>query len=249
MPATRTGTQTQPTRTSQHAWQQAQDAAAADRARRKYSLGAVHDHVALAAAEIAPRFHIGTVLGWGERTTPDSDHPKGLALDFMCHGNRGTRLADYVLANGKRLGVTYVIYQQRINSLDGKGWDPMEDRGSPTANHMDHVHVSFALRPGDADVVGSGTGAGIRGAGPGPGAGGGGTSSADLADSLQKVAITGLFLVAGVGLVVLGVQRATAPAVKAAQGAVTDAATKAASLAGPEGKAAATAMKATKGSK
>ncbi|MCV7097646.1 hypothetical protein H7H99_21600, partial [Mycobacterium kubicae] len=39
------------------------------------------------------------------------------------------------------LGVTYVIWQQRYN--DGNGWSTMENRGSPTANHMDHVHVSF----------------------------------------------------------------------------------------------------------
>ena len=26
---------------------------------------------------------------------------------------------------------------------DGSGWDPMEDRGSITENHFDHVHVSF----------------------------------------------------------------------------------------------------------
>lgn len=243
MPATRTGSEAQPSQSTERQWQQAQDAAGADRARRKYSLGAVKDHVALAAAEIAPRFHIGTVLGWGERTTPDSDHPKGLALDFMCSGVKGTRLADYVLANGKRLGVTYVIYQQRINSLDGQGWDPMEDRGSPTANHMDHVHVSFALRPGDANVTG--TGLGLRGgSGAGPAAS---ASSADLQQSMQKVAITGLFIVAGAGLVVLGLSRTAAPAVKAAQESATDAATKAASMAGPEGKAAATAMKLGKG--
>ena len=50
-------------------------------------------------------------------------------------------LADYVLANRKAFGVTYVIWRQRYN--DGSGFSPMEDRGSPTANHMDHVHVSF----------------------------------------------------------------------------------------------------------
>ena len=53
----------------------------------------------------------------------------------------GNALADYVLANRKAFGVTYVIWRQRYN--DGSGFTPMEDRGSPTANHMDHVHVSF----------------------------------------------------------------------------------------------------------
>ena len=69
------------------------------------------------------------------------DHPAGLALDFMVDTATGNALADYVLANRKAFGVTYVIWRQRIN--DGSGFKPMEDRGSPTANHMDHVHVSF----------------------------------------------------------------------------------------------------------
>jgi hypothetical protein len=34
-----------------------------------------------------------------------------------------------------------VIWRQRINS--GTGWRAMEDRGSITQNHYDHVHVSF----------------------------------------------------------------------------------------------------------
>jgi hypothetical protein len=69
------------------------------------------------------------------------EHPLGLALDFMVDTAKGNALADYVLANRKAFGVTYVIWRQRYN--DGSGWDPMEDRGSITANHYDHVHVSF----------------------------------------------------------------------------------------------------------
>jgi hypothetical protein len=53
----------------------------------------------------------------------------------------GDAIAACALENMKALGVTYVIYQQRID--DGSGWRVMEDRGSPTANHEDHVHVSF----------------------------------------------------------------------------------------------------------
>jgi len=72
-----------------------------------------------------------------------SDHPAGLALDFMTRANvaLGRQLADYVVAHRAELHVSYVIYRQRINL--GSGWKAMEDRGSPTANHMDHVHVSF----------------------------------------------------------------------------------------------------------
>lgn len=80
---------------------------------------------------------IGGAVGRG-----DGDHGAGLALDFMTPDPaRGDAIADFVLARKQRFGVTYVIWQQRYN--DGSGWSYMEDRGSPTANHYDHVHVSF----------------------------------------------------------------------------------------------------------
>lgn len=97
--------------------------------------------VAMAGNYLKTLFSIGNVggrsgrSGWG-------DHPRGLALDFMTNSTAtGNALADFVLAHRQQLGVTYVIYRQRYN--DGHGWSMMENRGSPTANHMDHVHVSF----------------------------------------------------------------------------------------------------------
>jgi hypothetical protein len=85
-------------------------------------------------------FPVNSVLGRGPRTGT-SDHPSGLALDFMVDTPTGNALADFVLANRARLGVKYVIWRQRYN--DGTGWSMMEDRGGVTANHYDHVHVSF----------------------------------------------------------------------------------------------------------
>lgn len=39
--------------------------------------------------------------------------------------------------------IGYVIYKQKIASArDNWAWRPMEDRGSNTENHLDHVHVS-----------------------------------------------------------------------------------------------------------
>jgi hypothetical protein len=70
-----------------------------------------------------------------------SDHPGGLAVDFMVDRATGDRLADCALANMDALGVKYVIWKQRINH--GNGWKGMEDRGGATANHFDHVHISF----------------------------------------------------------------------------------------------------------
>ena len=53
----------------------------------------------------------------------------------------GNEVADYALAHLTEHGITYVIWMQRINL--GDGWKAMEDRGSITQNHYDHVHVSF----------------------------------------------------------------------------------------------------------
>lgn len=53
----------------------------------------------------------------------------------------GNEVAQLALDHQPDYAIWYVIWRQRYN--DGSGWDPMEDRGSITANHYDHVHVSF----------------------------------------------------------------------------------------------------------
>jgi hypothetical protein len=53
-------------------------------------------------------------------------------------------LADYCAANLRNLGLKYVIWKQRINSGDSRGWRAMADRGGITANHYDHVHITFS---------------------------------------------------------------------------------------------------------
>jgi uncharacterized protein YraI len=80
----------------------------------------------------------GTLRGGG------GDHPLGKAVDIMVSGDTGWDIADFVRANASVLGVTYVIYAQHIWSVErsGEGWRAMENRGSVTANHFDHVHVS-----------------------------------------------------------------------------------------------------------
>lgn len=74
----------------------------------------------------------------------DGEHSQGLALDVMVSGARGWEVAEFVRDHSAELGVAYVIFDQRIWSTDraGEGWRPMEDRGSATANHVDHVHVT-----------------------------------------------------------------------------------------------------------
>ncbi|WP_326834538.1 hypothetical protein VSH64_06375 [Amycolatopsis rhabdoformis] len=104
------------------------------------TLAGAQANAAQVGNHILTKFKVSSVGGRAGRAGA-SDHPAGLALDFMVDTTTGNALAAYVLAHQSQFGVTYVIWRQRYN--DGSGWDPMEDRGSPTANHFDHVHVSF----------------------------------------------------------------------------------------------------------
>ncbi|MUL42926.1 hypothetical protein FZ103_17425 [Streptomonospora sp. PA3] len=97
------------------------------------------------------------------------DHGTGMACDFMTNvaGSSGTarqnavgfELSRWLMRNHQRMGVKYVIWHQRIweptdgdpvcvdetdaDSFAQSCWHLMEDRGSNTQNHYDHVHVSF----------------------------------------------------------------------------------------------------------
>ncbi|MEV5830421.1 hypothetical protein AB0L25_33135 [Spirillospora sp. NPDC052242] len=81
------------------------------------------------------------------------DHGSGHACDFMestggqmpsaSASAHGDQVAQYLIDNASRLGIKYIIWKQRIwDSRSGGGWSQMEDRGSVTQNHYDHVHVS-----------------------------------------------------------------------------------------------------------
>lgn len=80
----------------------------------------------------------GTLRGGG------GDHPLGRAVDISVSGALGWEVANFVRANAGELGVSYVIFSQKIWSVErgGEGWRGMSNRGSATANHYDHVHVS-----------------------------------------------------------------------------------------------------------
>lgn len=74
----------------------------------------------------------------------DGEHAQGLAVDIMVSGDRGWEVAEFIREYYSELGVSYLIYSQQIWSVErsGEGWRSMEDRGSSTANHYDHVHVT-----------------------------------------------------------------------------------------------------------
>lgn len=73
------------------------------------------------------------------------DHGSGRAVDFMVYSDAalGNQIADYSISNMAANGISYVIWQQQIYGDGNQQWVGMEDRGSITANHYDHVHVSF----------------------------------------------------------------------------------------------------------
>ena len=62
----------------------------------------------------------------------------------MVSGATGWAIADFLRANYGSFGIEYIIYSQKIWSVErgGEGWRGMSDRGSVTANHYDHVHVT-----------------------------------------------------------------------------------------------------------
>jgi hypothetical protein len=132
--------------------ERAEQDAAADRAARVTSCGASGDYGGVASTvqtvgnALECVFPGHELLGVGSRGNT-SDHPGGYALDVMTRS--GDQIADCVLENRGALGVSYVIWNQQINT--GSGWEDMEDRGGDTANHRDHVHISFE-RGGDPDV-------------------------------------------------------------------------------------------------
>ena len=85
-----------------------------------------------------------SVTSYGGTRGGGGNHGTGHALDIMVSGSSGDAIAAYVRAHAAQLGVTEVIWEQRIWTTQraGDGWRWMSDRGSATANHYDHVHVS-----------------------------------------------------------------------------------------------------------
>ncbi|HEU4998541.1 MAG TPA: hypothetical protein VFT68_06310, partial [Lapillicoccus sp.] len=94
-----------------------------------------------------------SVTGWGGTRGTGDNHGTGRALDIMIpNSSVGQAIANYVRANAKALGVSEVIWAQHIWTVQrsGEGWRAMSDRGSATANHYDHVHVSVYGSSGTA---------------------------------------------------------------------------------------------------
>lgn len=86
-----------------------------------------------------------TIGGTRSSAVDPDGHPSGNALDYMVLSDTalGNALVQFHIDNWDSLGVEYVIYQQRIKYSANGAWEAMPNRGSATANHMDHVHVNY----------------------------------------------------------------------------------------------------------
>lgn len=100
-------------------------------------------HVAQFKNEVANAFGITSFSNY--RPGDGGDHGQGLAVDFMVPigSTLGDQVAQYAISQIGSSNISYVIWNQQIYGDWNMAWEMMEDRGSVTANHMDHVHVSF----------------------------------------------------------------------------------------------------------
>ena len=118
-----------------------------------YNLGQVKPQLTQLVNVLGPMFDIKTVGGYRDSATDPNGHPAGLAADFMvpltsAGRAQGQALADYAKQHASEFGIDYIIWYQQIwsTSRAGEGWRPMDDRGSATENHRDHVHIN--VKPG-----------------------------------------------------------------------------------------------------
>ncbi|MFC4015849.1 coiled-coil domain-containing protein [Nonomuraea purpurea] len=100
--------------------------------------------------QVKQRFKLPSI-GCYRSLQDGGEHPQGRACDFMittggrlpspAQATTGDALAAWAIKNANRLGIKYVIFNQRI--WQGSGWKAMSNRGGITANHQDHVHISM----------------------------------------------------------------------------------------------------------
>ena len=118
-------------------------------------LGKVQPQAVTVANQVGPMFGIKSVSGYrpapaGSANRDPQGHPAGLAVDFMTNDipngkQTGDKVAKFLQDNAAQLGVRYIIWYQRVwdAGRPSAGWKAMEDRGTVTENHKDHVHVSL----------------------------------------------------------------------------------------------------------
>lgn len=120
------------------------------------------------------------ITGYGGRAprpdNPTSDHPEGNAVDAMIPDYLspagiavGDRQARWLVTNRKRLGVKYVIWRERIWSVDrqSEGWRDYCATGArcddDSSRHLDHVHISTFVDSAGEDTSAAAATAGGQG--------------------------------------------------------------------------------------
>ena len=118
----------------------------------KGTVDGLQPHVEEARKILKEKFNV-VIGGYREGDTDGmgTGHGDGLALDLMVpeDSELGDKISEYLINNFKELNISYIIWKQNFlsdfNSWYGPAWkwNPMPNRGGTTANHHDHVHISF----------------------------------------------------------------------------------------------------------
>ncbi|SLE22638.1 phage tail protein [Mycobacteroides abscessus] len=89
---------------------------------------------------ISDRFGISNIGGWRPQDKY-GEHSTGRALDVMTSDKaKGDAVKDFAVDNASAIDLKWAIWQQKLWYPGGRS-EKMDDRGSPTQNHMDHVHI------------------------------------------------------------------------------------------------------------
>ena len=117
------------------------------------AMNGLTDHAKKMKVALAKKFGITSfsMFRAGDDDGTGHGHGTGMSVDFMVPvgSAQGEQLAEYLTKNMNELGVYYIIWKQRFYmpqfNMYGPAntWNLMPDRGGVTANHYDHVHVSF----------------------------------------------------------------------------------------------------------
>lgn len=114
----------------------------------KWSENGLTVNAVRAGRAIALQFPEVKTIGGYRPVDPYPDHPSGRALDVMTYADQalGDRILNYLFDNNGFFKMQYAIWKQAM-WYKKSAPQPMADRGSPTQNHMDHVHAYFHPSP------------------------------------------------------------------------------------------------------
>ena len=117
------------------------------------AMNGLTDHAKKMKVALAKKFGITSFSMFRARDDDGTGHGHntGMSVDFMVPvvSAQGDQLAEYLTKNMNELGVYYIIWKQRFYMQQynmygpANTWNLMPDRGGVTANHYDHVRVSF----------------------------------------------------------------------------------------------------------